>query len=318
MLDSYRKTEIVKFVGKKQLTPELGCVVAFFYSIALVKDSEKKAPRWAFLLCALGLFVYQSLDAIDGKQARRTDSSTPLGELFDHGCDSISTVFVALSACIATQLGHCPAWMFFQCFCALTLFYCAHWQTYVSGMLRFGRVDVTEAQFTIMFIHLISAAFGSEVWSNKVGFLDFVELRFGMVLMTIVCGSVSLFNIFTVIFTGGVGKNGSTVAMSILNMQYNQSFGAIFFLGYSKVFIDFCQRFQAGGAGKNGSSVALPWCDWQWKVMPGVVGTCVAAYLFHSNMAVIFTGGVGKNGSSVAVSVTCLVTLLAIASNATL
>lgn len=42
-------------------------------------------------------------------------------------------VFVALSACIAVQLGYYPSWMFFQCFCAMTLFYCAHWQTYVSG-----------------------------------------------------------------------------------------------------------------------------------------------------------------------------------------
>lgn len=48
-------------------------------------------PRWSFFACALGLFIYQSLDAIDGKQARRTNSSSPLGELFDHGCDSIST-----------------------------------------------------------------------------------------------------------------------------------------------------------------------------------------------------------------------------------
>lgn len=50
-----------------------------------------QAPTWAYLACALGLFIYQSLDAIDGKQARRTNSSTPLGELFDHGCDSLST-----------------------------------------------------------------------------------------------------------------------------------------------------------------------------------------------------------------------------------
>lgn len=54
-------------------------------------DVLLQAPRWACFLCALGLFVYQSLDAIDGKQARRTGTSTPLGELFDHGCDSIST-----------------------------------------------------------------------------------------------------------------------------------------------------------------------------------------------------------------------------------
>lgn len=50
-----------------------------------------QAPLWTYLLCAVGLFVYQSLDAIDGKQARRTNSSSPLGELFDHGCDSLST-----------------------------------------------------------------------------------------------------------------------------------------------------------------------------------------------------------------------------------
>lgn len=43
-----------------------------------------------YFFTALGLFLYQSLDAIDGKQARRTDSSSPLGELFDHGCDSVS------------------------------------------------------------------------------------------------------------------------------------------------------------------------------------------------------------------------------------
>ena len=31
------------------------------------------------------------MDAIDGKQARRTNSNNPLGELFDHGCDALST-----------------------------------------------------------------------------------------------------------------------------------------------------------------------------------------------------------------------------------
>ena len=37
-----------------------------------------------------GLFIYQSLDAIDGKQARRTGSSSPLGEVFDHGVFTVS------------------------------------------------------------------------------------------------------------------------------------------------------------------------------------------------------------------------------------
>lgn len=50
----------------------------------------------------------------------------------------------------------------------MTLFYCAHWQTYVSGTLRFGKVDVTEAQVVIMGIHIISAVFGPAVWTTKV------------------------------------------------------------------------------------------------------------------------------------------------------
>jgi len=50
-----------------------------------------KPPSWSLYLCGIGLFIYQSLDAIDGKQARRTNSSTPLGELFDHGCDAVSS-----------------------------------------------------------------------------------------------------------------------------------------------------------------------------------------------------------------------------------
>ncbi|XP_011142127.1 cholinephosphotransferase 1 isoform X6 [Harpegnathos saltator] len=193
----------------------LGLIVNIVTTLILVyysPDARAEAPRWACFLCALGLFIYQSLDAIDGKQARRTGTSTPLGELFDHGCDSISTVFVALSACIAVQLGYYPTWMFFQCFCAMTLFYCAHWQTYVSGSLRFGKVDVTEAQFTIIIIHLISAIFGPEIWMMEISFLDGFLVKYLLGVLTVVCAVANLYPIFSVIFTGGVGKNGSTVA----------------------------------------------------------------------------------------------------------
>ncbi|XP_046429755.1 choline/ethanolaminephosphotransferase 1 isoform X5 [Neodiprion pinetum] len=193
----------------------LGLTVNILTTLILVwysPDAKIEAPRWACLLCALGLFVYQSLDAIDGKQARRTGTQSPLGELFDHGCDSISTVFVALSACIAVQLGYYPTWMFFQCFCAITLFYCAHWQTYVSGTLRFGKVDVTEAQFTIIGIHIISGIFGPSIWMTEIPYIDGFELKYLIGVMTVVCTLANLYSMFSVIFTGGVGKNGSTVA----------------------------------------------------------------------------------------------------------
>ncbi|XP_023316399.1 cholinephosphotransferase 1 isoform X3 [Trichogramma pretiosum] len=192
----------------------LGLLVNVATTLILVwyaPDAKTEPPRWACFLCALGLFIYQSLDAIDGKQARRTNTSTPLGELFDHGCDSISTVFVALSACIAVQLGYYPTWMFFQCFCAMTLFYCAHWQTYVSGSLRFGKVDVTEAQFTIMGIHMISAIFGPKIWTMELPYTG-TEVKIYPLWGSVGIALLLAFSSMSVILAGGVGKNGSTVA----------------------------------------------------------------------------------------------------------
>ncbi|CAH0385408.1 unnamed protein product [Bemisia tabaci] len=192
-----------------------GLIINILTSLILIwhsPDAKSDVPRWACFVCALGLFIYQSLDAIDGKQARRTSSSNPLGELFDHGCDSISTVFVAVSACISVKMGNSPGWMFFQCFCACTLFYCAHWQTYVSGTMRFGRVDVTEAQFTIILIHLISTVFGPDIWLSKIPSLSLIDIRFVIVIFTVLGCSLALYTMFQIILSGGTGKNGSTVA----------------------------------------------------------------------------------------------------------
>ncbi len=60
-------------------------------------------PQLVALICAVLLFGYQTLDAIDGKHARRIGNDSPLGELFDHTCDSVGTIFVILT--VATTLG---------------------------------------------------------------------------------------------------------------------------------------------------------------------------------------------------------------------
>ncbi|KAF5287225.1 hypothetical protein FQA39_LY16002 [Lamprigera yunnana] len=240
----------------------VGLLINILTTLILVwfsPDAKSDVPQWACFLCALGLFIYQSLDAIDGKQARRTNSANPLGELFDHGCDSISTVFVALSACIAVQLGFYPGWMFFQCFCAMTLFYCAHWQTYVSGTLRFGRIDVTEAQFSIIIIQLVSAIFGPTVWSTQI-FSEMFLLWYFIPISTVFCGIWALFNMLKVIFTGGVGKNGSTVAVSGTTfLQHGFAHINCRALLYLINFSQFCTNIAiifTGGVGKNGSTVA--------------------------------------------------------------
>lgn len=55
------------------------------------EEPEKyKIPRWAFFAEGVCYFLYRMLDELDGKQARRTGNSSPLGMLFDHGCDAFT------------------------------------------------------------------------------------------------------------------------------------------------------------------------------------------------------------------------------------
>lgn len=49
-------------------------------------------------------------------------------------------------------------------------FYSAHWSTYCTGQLKFSQFDVTEAQFVIIGVLLITSIFGCELWSIKVKF----------------------------------------------------------------------------------------------------------------------------------------------------
>ena len=49
------------------------------------------APRWVYAFCGLACLAYLHLDCLDGKQARRTGSSSPLGQLFDHGTPHFKT-----------------------------------------------------------------------------------------------------------------------------------------------------------------------------------------------------------------------------------
>ena len=44
-------------------------------------------PAWIWFICLIAAFWYQTIDAIDGKQARRTDNCSPLGQLLDYNLD---------------------------------------------------------------------------------------------------------------------------------------------------------------------------------------------------------------------------------------
>ena len=72
--------------------------------------------------------------------------------------------------------------MIVQCLCASTLFYCAHWQTYVSGTLTFGTIDVTEGQIVVMAVMLLSSFesfFSLDIWSSSVSNIIYLQYYTG-------------------------------------------------------------------------------------------------------------------------------------------
>ena len=75
-------------------------------------DLSTEAPSWVYISFAIGLWLYSTFDNVDGKQARRTGSSSPLGELFDHGVDALNcTVNILLfitDRWFTSSCGYCP------------------------------------------------------------------------------------------------------------------------------------------------------------------------------------------------------------------
>jgi ethanolaminephosphotransferase len=112
--------------------------VAYFYP-----DLTGTAPHGAFLFIAFCQFMYQTLDNVDGKQARKTKSSSPLGQLFDHGADALSTTLcILMNTCTIGWGSNLDTSLLI----ALTQFgfFASQWEEYHTGAL--DTVGMTEFQ----------------------------------------------------------------------------------------------------------------------------------------------------------------------------
>ncbi|XP_030069971.1 ethanolaminephosphotransferase 1 [Microcaecilia unicolor] len=125
-------------------------------------------PTWVWLFAAFTTFCAYALDSIDGKHARRTQSSSPLGELFDHGLDSWAASIFTFSlfsvfGCVPGQTG-IPAPRMYSVSCVILLvFMLSHWEKYNTGIL-FLPWGYDISQVTLTIIYFLTAAFGVEAW----------------------------------------------------------------------------------------------------------------------------------------------------------
>jgi len=136
------------------------------------KSGQNEIPGFIWILVAVFLFLYHTLDGIDGKQARRTGTSTPLGELFDHGLDSWSTIFI--TGAIYSMFGRnddglslplfrmfCLFWNVYVCFLV------SHWEKYNTGVLYLPW-GYDFSMITSFLMYIITAFSGTELWKRNI------------------------------------------------------------------------------------------------------------------------------------------------------
>jgi ethanolaminephosphotransferase len=133
-------------------------------------------PLWPFAFSGIAMLVYQTLDNMDGKQSRKTGSSSPLGLLFDHGCDAINSIFG--SGMLITALGLSPATDQWHILASVLLpmmaFYVTTWEEYYTHHLILPTVNgPTEGLLMGAALFVCTSVVGVEYWHGYGWYNDF-------------------------------------------------------------------------------------------------------------------------------------------------
>nr|XP_033792604.1 ethanolaminephosphotransferase 1 isoform X2 [Geotrypetes seraphini] len=169
-----------------------------FYASAL---GQQHIPAWVWIVIGILHFTAYTLDGVDGKQARRTNSSTPLGELFDHGLDSWSCLYFVVTVYSIFGRGVYGVSVFtlyFLLWVVLFSFILSHWEKYNTGIL-FLPWGYDISLVTISVVYIVTAVVGVEAWCMPIIYDFFYKDLF--TLMIIGCAfcvtlPMSLYNVY--------------------------------------------------------------------------------------------------------------------------
>lgn len=150
------------------------------------------------------LIAYLIGDALDGVQARKTKTGSPLGEFMDHFLDCFVNAEMIIPLIVCYKVGN-P----FIIFLVLTKAYitqaAAFWERYKNGHMYFGKFSTSET--IISFALLLSMAYFSkviEISGLTLGSFQFVQNIFGNSMsfitnLTVMEFACSLFVLFALV-----------------------------------------------------------------------------------------------------------------------
>jgi ethanolaminephosphotransferase len=113
------------------------CLLTIYYGGL---DNMSRLPSWVLHYVSIAYFSYYMLDNLDGKQARRTGSSSVLGMILDHSCDALTTFLftIGLSSCVGCQ----TPFQYLTLWSMTTIpFYICTLEAYYIRELKFGMIN---------------------------------------------------------------------------------------------------------------------------------------------------------------------------------
>jgi len=157
------------------LAPNMVTLLGFFFILAnilcleiFIPDLVGPGPSWLYYSFAFGLWMYSTMDNVDGKQARRTGQSSGLGELFDHGIDSLNCTLASMCETAAVGLGHTKKGAFTALVPCLPMFF-STWETYHTHTLYLGYFNgPTEGLILACTIMILSGMYGPYIWTQPI------------------------------------------------------------------------------------------------------------------------------------------------------
>ncbi|KAL8936141.1 MAG: hypothetical protein Q9216_005089 [Gyalolechia sp. 2 TL-2023] len=134
-----------------------GCILVNVILLEIfIPDLIGPAPSWLYYSFALGIWMYSTMDNVDGKQARRTGQSSGLGELFD------------LCETAALGLGSSPKGVFTALIPCLPMFF-STWETYHTHTLYLGYFNgPTEGLIIACSMMTLSGYYGPQIWTQPI------------------------------------------------------------------------------------------------------------------------------------------------------
>jgi phosphatidylglycerophosphate synthase len=165
------------FVGNQMshnISPNMISFSAGFFMflsgiLALLSNSQ-----WTLIFHSFAIFIFQTLDAVDGIQARKLGLSSKLGNYIDHATDifMIQIMFQVLFKTLELN----------GIFLAMTTIfvnfnlYLFHWQTVHTRIIYFDNwFSITELQLLSIILHLITYCFPN-IWQIKIIFIQTNQL----------------------------------------------------------------------------------------------------------------------------------------------